>query len=344
MVAPLRPRFLMETRMRANIAVVTGSSAGIGRATAIEFGRHGWRVALLARGMDGLQAACDEVRQAGGEAVPIVVDVADQSQVEAAAQRVEAQWGEICVWVNNAMATIFCPAAEVKPEDFKRATEVTYLGAVWGTMAALQRMQPRNRGTIVQVGSALAYRSIPLQAAYCGAKSALRAYTDSLRCELIHDKSEVHITMVHLSAFNTPQFDWGRSCMPNQPKPLGKIFQPELAARAIYWAATHRRRELWVGMPAVEAITGTRVIPGMLDRKLAHEAYEGQQDIEPVAPDRRDNLYQPVEGKHATHGRFDAKAVDRSGELWMAIHRGKVVAALGVGAIVAGLTARRWRR
>lgn len=327
--------------MQEKIAVVTGASAGIGRATAVEFGRHGWRVAVLARGEDGLRGACEEIRQAGGQAMQIVVDVADCAQVEAAAQRIEREWGPIEVWVNNAMATVFCPAPDIAPEDFKRATEVTYFGAVWGTMAALKRMKTRDRGAIVQVGSALAYRSIPLQAAYCGAKSALRAYTDSLRCELIHDRSSVHLSMVHLSAFNTPQFDWGRSCMPNRPKPLGKIFQPEMAARAIFWAATHKRRELWVGMPAAEAILGNRFIPGVLDHQLARKAYEGQQDNTPVEPTRRDNLYQPVPGDHGVHGRFDAQAIDHSAELWMAIHRGKLTLALGVGALVLGLAARR---
>ncbi|HJW55629.1 MAG TPA: SDR family oxidoreductase [Burkholderiaceae bacterium] len=307
--------------MERKIAVITGASAGIGRAAAVEFGRHGWRVALLARGVDGLTGAHREVEQAGGEAMVIPTDVADQAQVEAAAARIEREWGPIEVWVNDAMATIFCPALSITPEDFRRATEVTYLGAVWGTLAALKRMQPRNRGTIVQVGSALAYRSIPLQAPYCGAKSALRAFTDSLRSELIHDKSRVHLTMTHLSAFNTPQFDWGRSCMPNRPQPLGKIFQPELAARSIYWAATHRRRELWVGFPAVEAIIGTRIMPGFLDRKLAREAYDGQQTDEPAAAGRRDNLYQPVPGDHGARGRFDGRAVSSSWELWLVTHR-----------------------
>lgn len=303
--------------MGGKIAVVTGSSAGIGRAVAIEFGRHGWRVALLARGRDGLEGARNDVERAGGMAMMVPVDVAVQSQVEAAAEHIEREWGAIDVWVNNAMATIFCDAMEISPEDFTRATEVTYLGTVWGTLAALKRMKPRDAGAIVQVGSALAYRSIPLQAPYCGAKSAIRGFTDSLRSELIHDRSRVHLTMVHLSAFNTPQFDWGRTCLPDKPKPLGKIFQPEVAAQGIFWAATHRRRELWVGWPAVEAILGTRVIPGYLDRKLAFQAYEGQESDKPVSPARRDNLYQPVPGDHGAHGRFDKIAVAHSAQLWL---------------------------
>jgi NAD(P)-dependent dehydrogenase (short-subunit alcohol dehydrogenase family) len=325
--------------MERKIAVITGASAGIGRAAAIEFASQGWRVALLARGIDGLNGACEDVKRAGGEAMAIPTDVADHDQVEAAAASIEREWGPIDVWVNDAMATIFCDALSIAPEDFRRATEVTYLGAVWGTMAALRRMKPRNRGTIVQVGSALAYRSIPLQSPYCGAKSALRGFTDSLRSELIHGNSRVHLTMVHLSAFNTPQFDWGRTCMRNKPKPLGKIFQPEVAARAIYWSAMHRRRELWFGLPAAEAILGTRVIPGFLDRKLAHDAYEGQQDTEAIEPGRQDNLYQPVAGDHGAHGRFDDKAVSGSAELWLAIHRAKIGVAVAAAAIVGGLAA-----
>jgi NAD(P)-dependent dehydrogenase (short-subunit alcohol dehydrogenase family) len=332
----------MAEALKARIAVVTGASAGIGRATAVEFGRHGWRVALIARGVDGLQGARREVERVGGKAMIVVADVADHAQVEAAAERIERDWGPIDVWVNDAMATIFCDVLSITPADYKRATEVTYLGAVWGTMAALKRMKPRNKGAIVQVGSALAYRSIPLQAPYCGAKAALRGFTDSLRSELIHAKSAVHLTMVHLSAFNTPQFDWGRTCMRFKPRPLGKIFQPEVAARGIYWAALHRQRELWVGFPAVEAILGTRTLPGFLDRKLAREAYDGQQSDEPIPPDRKDNLYGPVAGDFGMHGRFDAEAAAWSWELWIATHpwmvaSAAILLALLLGLLIAGL-------
>lgn len=303
------------------IVVVTGCSGGIGRATAIAFGKRGWRVALLARSAEGLQGAQKDVERVGGEAMVIPTDVADQAAVEAAAEQVEREWGPIDVWVNDAMATIFCEFLRTDPADFKRATEVTYLGAVWGTLAALKRMKARDRGTIVQVGSALAYRSIPLQSAYCGAKSALRGFTDSIRCELIHDRSRVHLTMVHLSAFNTPQFDWGRTCMPNKPKPLGKIFQPEIAAEGVYWSATHRRRELWVGWPAAQAILGTRVLPGFLDRMLAFKAYEGQQADEPIEYDRADNLWQAVREDRGAHGRFDNGALTWSAQFWFTTHR-----------------------
>lgn len=313
--------------MEGRIVAITGASAGIGRATAVEFGRHGWRVALLARGIDGLEGARKEVEQAGGKAMVVPTDVADQAQVEAAAARIERDWGAIDVWVNNAMSTIFCDFASIAPEDFRRATEVTYLGTVWGTLAALRRMKPRDRGAIVQVGSALAYRSIPLQAPYCGAKAAIRGFTDSLRSELIHDKSKVCLSMVQLSAFNTPQFDWGRTCLPDKPKPLGKIFQPEVAAKGIYWAAVHRRRELWVGWPAEQAILGNRVLPAFLDRMLAFKAYEGQQAGAPVSPKRRDNLYEAVPGDHGAHGRFDGQALPRSAQLWLTTHRWTMIAA-----------------
>jgi NAD(P)-dependent dehydrogenase (short-subunit alcohol dehydrogenase family) len=325
--------------------VVTGASAGIGRATALAFGKRGCRVALLARGLDGLETAKREIEDAGGQAIVIPTDVADHAQVEVAADRVEKKFGPIDVWVNNAMATIFCPFDEITPEDFERATQVTYLGAVWGTKAALKRMKPRNRGTIVQIGSALAYRSIPLQSPYCGAKSALRGFTDSLRSELIHDKSGVHLTMVHLCAFNTPQFDWGRTCMTKQPQPVPPIFQPEVAADAIVWAAQNRRRELWVGFPTVKAILATRLFPGLLDKFLASKAYSGQQADEPLPDDRQDNLYRPVPGDHGAHGRFDQQAQSSNWHLWLTTHRwhaaGAIALLAGASALAASLSDKR---
>lgn len=305
----------------SSCVVVTGASAGIGRATALAFGRRGYRVALLARGTDGLEATHREITLAGGTALAIAADVADHAQVEAAAERIERELGPIDIWVNNAMATIFCPVEQITPEDFEQATRITYLGAVWGTLAALKRMKPRNRGCIVQIGSALAYRSIPLQAPYCGAKSALRGFTDSVRSELIHDKSRVHVTMVHLCAFNTPQFDWARACIARQPQPVPPIYSPELAADAIVWASEHRRRELWVGSPTVKAILGTRLIPGLLDRYLARKAYSGQHAEQPISPHRQDNLYQPVAGDHGAHGRFTAREKKSSWQLWLNMHR-----------------------
>ena len=327
----------------SGIAVITGASAGIGRATAVAFARRGWKVALLARGEAGLEGARADVVRAGGEALVVETDVADHAQVDSAAERVEREWGPVDVWVNNAMATIFSPFLEVSPDEFERATAVTYLGAVWGTRAALTRMRPRNRGVIVQVGSALSYRSIPLQSPYCGAKSALRGFTDSLRSELLHDRSGVHLTMVHLSAFNTPQFDWGRSRMPRAPRPMGKVFQPEVAAEAIYWAAHHRRRELWVGWPAAQAIAGTRVVPGALDRLLAARGYDGQQSDDPLPATRPDNLFAPVARDHGAHGRFDAEAKSASAQLWLTTHRAAVALAL-VPVLAFALTRRFFAR
>lgn len=321
------------------VVVITGASGGIGRATACVFAKHGWRVALLARGADGLEGARRDVLALGGQALVVQADVADEHQVEAAASRVEAAWGHIDVWVNNAMATVFAEAATVDPADFRRATEVSYLGVVWGTLAALRRMSRRGRGCIVQVGSALAYRSIPLQAAYCGAKSAVRGFTDSLRCELEHHHSPIRLTMVHLSAFNTPQFDWGRSNLRRRARPMGKVFQPELAARAIYHAARRPRREWWVGWPALQAALGQRVIPGWLDTYLARTAVSGQQTNEPVPDEREDNLWRPVAGDHGARGRFSAEARNSSLQHWLSVRRGPVWLAIAAAALAGGVGA-----
>ena len=326
---------------RREVVVVTGASAGVGRAVAREFGRHGACVGLLARGDDGLEGARREIERLGGDAIIVPTDVVDHDQVEAAARRIEERFGPIDIWVNNAMTTIFAPFHEISPEDYKRATEVTYLGFVWGTMAALRRMRPANRGTIVQVGSALAYRAIPLQAPYCGAKHAVRGFTDSIRCELMHDKSNVHITMVQLPAVNTPQFDWCKSEMPNQPQPVPPIFQPEVIAQGVYFAAHARRRELTIGWPALKAIWGNKFVPGLADWYLAKTGYDGQQADQPVSPNRPANLYEPVPGDHGAHGRFDSRSSDFSIQSWLNQHRGALAASALVGFAVAGmLTAR----
>jgi NAD(P)-dependent dehydrogenase (short-subunit alcohol dehydrogenase family) len=321
--------------------VVTGASAGVGRATAQAFGARGDRVALLARSEQGLADACAEVERAGGRALAIPTDVADAEQVEAAAERAERELGPIDVWVNDAMATIFAPVKELDAADVRRATDVTYLGTVWGTLAALRRMLPRDRGVIVQVGSALAYRAIPLQAPYCGAKFAIRGFTDSLRTELLHDRSGVHVTMVQLPAVNTPQFEWCKTRLPNHPQPVPPIYQPEVPAQAIVWAADHPRRELWVGRGAVKAILAGKLAPSIADRYLAKTGYRAQQTDEPVPAHRPCNLYEPVEGVHATHGRFDANASGRSPELWMSEHRAGISGGVAALAGLAGLALLR---
>lgn len=318
--------------LAGKVVVVTGASGGVGRATAVALAKIGARVALLARGEQGLAAAAAEIEDLGSQALPIVTDVADAAAVSAAAARVESDLGPIEVWINNAMATIFSPVEEIAPEEFRRATEVTYLGAVYGTMAALDRMKRRDRGTIVQVGSALGFRAIPLQSAYCGAKYALRGFTDSLRCELIHDRSPIHVTMVHLAGMNTPQFDWARNHFDRRPQPVPPCYQPEVAAEAIVWAACHRRRAIWVGLPTFQTILGNRVAPGLMDRMMAGKAYEGQLTDEPERPGRPDNLFSPVAGDFGAHGRFDDTARSRSLQLVMSEHSS--AAALGAAALL----------
>ena len=320
---------------KAEVVVITGSSAGVGRATAHRFALGGAKVALLARASKALDGAADEIRAMGCQVLAIPVDVSDAAQVEAAAERVEQELGPIDIWINAAMATIFAPVHEISAEEFQRATNVTYMGCVHGTMSALKRMRPRNRGTIVQVGSALAYRAIPLQSAYCGAKFAIRGFTDALRVELMHAKSSVSVTMVQLSAFNTPQFQWARTRMPRRPQPVPPIYQPEVAARGIYYAAHHHRRELWVGYPAVKAIIGNGLVPWLADRILAKKGYSGQMGDEPVPTDRPDNLFESVDRDFGTHGRFDDRSRKFSPQLWATTHRRAVAAGLlGAGLLV----------
>lgn len=332
---------------RDQVAVITGASGGVGRATARLLARRGTKIALLARGEAGLRGAAADVRAAGGEALPIETDVADYEQVEAAAERATTDLGPIDLWINNAFSAVFAPFVQIEPDEFRRTTEVTYLGYVYGTRAALDRMLPRDSGTIVQVGSALSYRSIPLQSAYCAAKHAIAGLTESVRCELLHEKSNVRITMVHLPALNTPQFDWVVSRLPHSPQPVPPIYQPEVAARAIL-AAAHRpqRREYWVGASTVGTILGDRIIPGLLDRYLGRTGYRSQQTEQLADPDRPTNLWAPVDGRegrdHGAHGRFDDRAHSRSVQAWLSEHRQLVTAGVvAAGAAAAAMVGRR---
>jgi short-subunit dehydrogenase len=318
--------------------VVTGASAGVGRATAVAFGSRGDRVALIARGEDGLQAAAREVRAAGGTALVLPCDVADADAVEAAAARVEDELGPIDVWVNCAMAAVLAFVHETDAADVRRVTETTYLGCVHGTLAALRRMRPRDHGVIVQVGSTLAYRAIPLQATYCAAKFAIRGFTDSLRTELLHEGSGVRVTMVQLPGLNTTQFTWVRTTLRRQPRPVAPVYQPEVAADAIVHAAEHPRRELWVGASTPILITGNKVAPWLGDRYLARTNVEAQQTPDPIDPDRPDYLYRPL-GDRGSHGPFDAEARASSVQLALAKRRRALTLAAAATAVGAAGTA-----
>jgi NAD(P)-dependent dehydrogenase (short-subunit alcohol dehydrogenase family) len=303
------------------VVAITGASAGVGRATARAFAQRGAWVGLLARGHEGLEGARRDVEEAGGRALVYPLDVAQAEQLEAAAQAIEEKFGPIDVWINNAMVSVFSPIKKMLPEEFKRVTEVTYLGYVYGTLSALKRMLPRDRGVIVQVGSALAYRGIPLQAAYCGAKHAIQGFTDALRCELLHDNSRVKVVEVHMPALNTPQFSWVKSRLPRKPQPVPPIFQPEVAADAIYWAAHQNRTEIYVGWPTVKAVVGNKIAPRFADWYLARTGYNSQQTDEAVEPDRRDNLWDAVPDDRGARGSFDAGSKSYSLEWWMSRNR-----------------------
>lgn len=327
------------------MAVITGAGAGVGRATALEFARHGYDVALLSRDPDRLDSLARKIEGLGRHALPIPTDVADPTQVEAAADRIERELGVIDTWVNVAMATVFAPVKKLTPEEVLRATEVTYLGQVHGMMAALKRMRPRRRGVIVNVGSALAYRSVPLQSAYCGAKAAVRGFTDSLRSEIIHDGLDIQLTMVHLPAVNTPQFDWALNKMERKARPVAPIFQPEVAARAIFFGATHPRREVWVGYSTIKAIVGNMFAPGMLDRLLASRGYYGQLTDTPIPNRISGNLFEPVPGYATAHGRFDDRARSASLEMFTERHRDGILGGLAaLGLIGVSLWFARERR
>jgi NAD(P)-dependent dehydrogenase (short-subunit alcohol dehydrogenase family) len=324
----------------SDVVVVTGASAGVGRATARAFGRRGARVGLIARNAEALDHARAEIEEAGGQALAVPLDVADADAVERAAAAVEAAFGPIDVWVNNAMASVFSPVRETTAAEYRRVTEVTYLGYVHGTLAALRRMLPRDRGVIVQVGSALAYRSIPLQSAYCAAKHAVQGFTDSLRCELLHDGSRVRVACVQMPALNTPQFSWVRSRLPRKPQPVPPIYQPEVAAAAIVHAAYHDRRELLVGWPTVQAVIGQRIAPALLDRYLARTGYDAQQYDGAADPSRPDNLMAPLAGDRGAHGDFDSRAHASSAQLWLDTHRG-ALGLIAAGAAAIAVLARR---
>ena len=324
------------------VAVVTGASAGIGRATALGLVRRGYRVALLARGRPGLDAASRDIAALGGEALAVAVDVADADAVSAAADRIVETWGRMDLWVNNAMATVFGPVEAITPAEFRRVSDVTYLGTVHGTLAALRHMRARDHGTIVQIGSALAYRSIPYQAPYCAAKFAVRGFTDSLRCELIRDGSAVRLTMVQLPAVNTPQFDWSRSKIGRRHRPVGSVYAPEAVAEAIIDAAEAAPREAWLGLPAVQAIVGAMTIPGLLDRWLGWNA-DGQISHKPAPPGSEDILFQPADTDHGVAGRFSDEAGARLTAVNPAVLRGGAAAAAVAAAIGIALASRRGR-
>jgi NAD(P)-dependent dehydrogenase (short-subunit alcohol dehydrogenase family) len=331
-----------KRKLQGRVVVVTGASAGVGRAIARALGVQGARVGLVARGTDGLEAAAGEIRAEGGEAMVLPADVADAGAVGAVADRVAGEWGGIDVWVNNAMVSVFSPVDRMKPEEYRRVTEVTYLGYVYGTLAALEHMRPRDAGLIVQIGSALAYRSIPLQSAYCAAKSAIRGFTDSLRCELAHDRSNIKVTALHLPAVNTPQFQVVRNRLPEHPQPVPPIYQPEVIARAVLHAIQHPRRELWVGWPVIKALLGQKLIPGILDRYLGRKGYEAQQTAK-LRHEHRDNLDAPLPGDRGAHGEFDDTARSTSVELWLRMRRSHLAAAAALAAIgVVGARAA-WR-
>ncbi|WP_370938049.1 SDR family oxidoreductase [Amycolatopsis sp. cg13] len=328
------------------VVVVTGASAGVGRAVARAYGGRGGKVALLARGEKGLAAAAQDIRDAGGTPLELPTDVADFAQVDAAATRIEEELGPIDVWVNVAFSSVFARFADVKPEEYRRVTEVTYLGFVHGTMAALERMKPRDAGTIVQVGSALAYRGIPLQSAYCGAKHAIQGFNEALRCELLHERSGIRTTMVQLPAVNTPQFTWLLSRLPEHAQPVPPIYQPELAARAVLHAADHpRRREYWVGTSTAATLLANAVAPGLLDRYLARTGFCAQQTGHPQPPSQPANLWEPADGPrgfdYGAHGEFDRQAKAHDVQPVLSRHHGAVAAGLTAGVLAAGQLLRR---
>ena len=332
----------------SNTVVVTGASGGIGRASAVAFAARGDTVVLIARGETGLAAAADDVKRAGGSAVILPVDVSDSDAVFAAAQHVEDHVGPIDTWVNVAFTSVFAPFDQVSPAEYKRATEVNYLGFVYATMAALKHMKPRNRGTVVQVGSALAYRGIPLQTAYCGSKHAIQGFHEALRCELLHERSGIHVTMVQMPAVNTPQFSWVLSRLPHQAQPVPPIYQPEFAARAVLHAADHpKRREYWVGSSTMGTLAANAIAPGLLDRYLARTGFKSQQTSAPQPADPPVDLWEPADGPDGrdfgAHGIFDDRSIDHDPQLWASQHHGALAAIVGLLGAAATVAVRRLR-
>lgn len=333
----------MAAKQKSEVVVLTGASGGVGRATARKFAADGARIGLIARGRQGLEATAREVKEAGGEPLVLPMDVAEHEQVEAAAASVEDAFGPIDIWINNAMVTVYAEFMDIEPDEYQRATEVTYLGMVWGTRSALKRMTERNRGSIVQVCSAMSYRGIPLQSPYCGAKHACKGFTESIITELLHNKSKVRISMIQLPGLNTTQFTWGRTKLPKQTMPVPPIYQPEIAADAIHYAAHHKRRQIYVGIPTVMNILGERTAPWLLDRYLAKNGYQGQMTQHDLEPTNHDNLFTPVDEDRGAHGPFDDEAHSISPQYELAKHRGKVLAAAGAVAVGVGAAALRLR-
>ncbi|MFC1432150.1 SDR family oxidoreductase [Streptacidiphilus sp. N1-3] len=339
----------MSTPQSAQVVVVTGASGGIGRATARAFAARGAKVALLARGEAGLAGAAADVERLGGQALAVPTDMADPDQVERAASQAEAAFGPIDVWVNVAFTSVFAPFSEITAAEYKRVTEVSYLGYVYGTMAALARMRPRDAGTIVQVGSALAYRGIPLQTAYCGSKHAIQGFNEALRCELLHERSGIRTTMVQMPAVDTPQFDWVLSRLPEPAQPVPPIYEPELAARAVLYAADHPgRREYWVGGSTLGTLVANAVAPGLLDRYLARTGFSAQQDDRPQDRDHPTNLWKPADGRgghdYTARGSFQDRSTTRSPQLWASQHHGLLAAVAGTGLLAGGAALLRARR